>query len=394
MNKYQKTLLGLHEYCKNENYKGYSLYDSHNGKIPFEKFGSIISFYTNQLFKRSPINLRRLAGVEKGINPKGMGLFLLSYSKLKKLKLIDDSELDELNKFFFEWLINNPSEGYTGYSWGYNYDWPHRTGDMFYKNTPSSVVTGFNCRAMMEYYSVYKDERVKEVIRGAAKFIKKDIILTETEFGLCYSYTPARQDLTVNASLLAAEVLAYDDFLNDKREHTEEIKGVLDFTLHFQNSDGSWYYKHELETYEPKKQIDFHQGYVVEIMRNILSHTEFEDVQYSNSIKKGLDFYYNNQFDDKGRALWRLPKVWPIDIHNQSQGIITFSKFSSLDENYIERATKILDWTIQNMLSPKGFFYYQKYSMVTNKTPYLRWNQGWMMVALATYLETLEKRQG
>lgn len=388
----KQTLLDLHKFCQKEDYKGYSLYDSHNGFIPFEKLGNTISFLANQIVKRSPVNFRPLLGIKKGVNPKGVGLFLLSYSKMKGFNILDDEALDELNTRFFEWLINNPSEGYSGHCWGYNYDWPHRTGDMFPKYTPSSVVTGFNCRAMMAYYDVYKDDRVKEVISSSAQFIKNDIPLTKTEFGLCYSYTPVRRDLTVNASLLAAEVLAYDDNLNEKKEHIEEIKGVLAFTKHFQNEDGSWYYKHKLKTYAPKDQIDFHQGYVIEIMDIVLNYSGIDDGEAKESIKKGLEFYYNNQFNkEEGWAYWRLPKKYPIDIHNQSQAIITFSKFSDHSDEYLPFAQKVAEWTIENMRSKKGKFYYQKYPLLTNKINYLRWNQGWMMVALTILLENLKE---
>lgn len=393
MSNYKQSLIKLHKFCKKESYKGYSLYDSHNGIIPFEKMGNTISFLANQVVKRSPINFRSFLGIKKGINPKGVGLFLLSYSKMKHLDIFDDSTLDELNSHFFKWLVNNPSEGYSGHCWGYNYDWPHRTGDLFPKNTPSSVVTGFNCRAIMAYYDAYKDERAKEVIHSAAQFIKNDIPLTETEFGLCYSYTPVRRDLTVNASLLAAEVLAYDDYLHGSQEHNNEIQGVLDFTKHFQNEDGSWYYKHELDTYKPKDQIDFHQGYVIEIMDIVLRYSGIKDENAKESIKKGLDFYYNTQFNkEEGWAYWRLPKKYPIDIHNQSQAIITFSKFSEYSEEYLPFAQRVADWTIEHMRSINGNFYYQKYPLMTNKVNYLRWNQGWMMVALTTLLEKLSQQ--
>ena len=56
------------EYCAGHRYQGYSLYDSHNGRVPFAAFGPKVSFYANQVVKRSPINLRPLFGVRKGIN--------------------------------------------------------------------------------------------------------------------------------------------------------------------------------------------------------------------------------------------------------------------------------------------------------------------------------------
>ena len=76
INRYQDIFLKAHNYCEGEHFSGYSLYDSHNSYIPFLKMGKYISFYANQINKRSPINLRKVLGVKKDFNPKGMGLFL------------------------------------------------------------------------------------------------------------------------------------------------------------------------------------------------------------------------------------------------------------------------------------------------------------------------------
>ena len=94
-----------------------------------------------------------------------------------------------------------------------------------------------------------------------------------------------------------------------------------------QNLDGSWYYSFDPDTGKPKKQIDFHQGYVLETIKRICDFANIDISIYDKEIRLGLEFYRKNQFDDNGVSLWRLPKKWPVDIHNQSQGIITFSIF-------------------------------------------------------------------
>jgi len=388
-NKIKRATLSLHNYCCNESYKGYSLYDSHNSFIPFEKFGQVISFYANQIIKRSPVNIRPLIGVKKGINPKGYGLFLRAYSLLSRLDFFDKKEAEKKAHYFFDWLANNPSKGLNGYCWGYNYDWPKRNGEMIPAYTPSGVVTGFICRGIYSYFNALKNDKAKDIIRSAAKFVLNDLHMTHTKYGLCFSYTPLKKDLTINANLLAAEILAYDDYLHDKKEHREIILGVLDFTKNLQSENGSWYYSHKIETFEPKKQIDFHQGYILETMDIILKYSQVDKRLYLPAIKKGLDFYFNKQFHLDGYAYWRYPKKWPVDIHNQSQGIITFSKFKEFDQKYLLFAERIAQWTIENMQGPKGNFYYQKWPVLTNKINYMRWNQAWMMLALTILLDNM-----
>jgi hypothetical protein len=388
--KIKASFLKAHEYSRSQNYTGYSLYDSHNGVVPFEKFGRVISFYSNQIIKRSPINFRTLLGIKKGYNPKGAGLFLNIYSQAAGLGIIEEGELKEITDFFFEWLINNPSQGYSGYCWGYNYDWPIRDGSIVPAHTPSGVVTGFNCRAMMSNYRICNNEKVREIIASSADFVMNDLEHINTDRGLCISYTPLPDNLTVNASLLGAEILAYSDYLNGTKTHRDTIKGVLDFTRNVQNDDGSWYYSFTPGTFKPKNQIDFHQGYVIETIDNILKHIsyDFDITPYRFCIHRGLDFYLSHQIDPKGYAYWRLPKKWPVDIHNQSQAIITLNRFDGLDVRCKPLRDKIISWTIENMMGSNGKFYYQKWPLITNKVSYMRWNQAWMMLAL---MEVLKK---
>ena len=116
------SLKRLHAYCLAENYKGYSLYDSHTSPIPFHKLGHTPSFLINQFIKRSPINLRKTIRVKKQFNPKGMGLFLHAYTLQKQLgNPLGIENLDERIIFFLNWLKNNFNKEYSGYCWGYHY---------------------------------------------------------------------------------------------------------------------------------------------------------------------------------------------------------------------------------------------------------------------------------
>ncbi|MBL6729988.1 MAG: terpene cyclase/mutase family protein [Bacteroidia bacterium] len=381
----------LIQFCAEERYIGYSLYDSHSSPIPFKKFGRIPSFLINQVVKRSPINFRPLIGVKKDINPKGYGLFLHSYSLLSNHNILDHKEVEEKAHFFFDWLKNNPSKGYSGNCWGYNYYWPKKDGSDVPAYTPSVVVTGFIARAFLAYYESFKNYEVKDALESCTAFVLNDVHLYKGDDGYCFSYTSVKKDLTVNANLLAAEVLAYSDFVNKDSKYTEYIEEVLKFTLHHQNDDGSWYYSFDFESRKPKKQIDFHQGYVLESLLRLYKYTNIEmSSEAKNKIKKGLSFYYEQQFHKDGWCYWRFPKKWPVDNHNQSQGIITFSLFKDYDDRFLPFAEKIADWTIENMQDKRGNFYYQKWPLLTNKVNYMRWNQAWILLALATYLNERE----
>jgi hypothetical protein len=108
---------------------------------------------------------------------------------------------------------------------------------------------------------------------------------------------------------------------------------------------------------------------------------------YQESLLKGADFYWNKQFLPDGRSKWRWPRQWPVDSHNQAQGIITFSKLKKFDPKYLDHAFTVANWSMRNMMGESGGFYYQKWPFFTNKIEYMRWSQAWMILALATLLE-------
>jgi len=204
--------------------------------------------------------------------------------------------------------------------------------------------------------------------------------------GLYFAYTHLQKDCCYNASLLAAEVLAKSDEVNKKLQHTELIKPAVDYILSKQKIDGEWWYSYNPEKNNERKQIDFHQGFVLVSLNNIKNLTLYDIPGLENSILKGLKYYRKVQFFNTGRALWRIPKKWPVEIHNQSQGIITFSKLGHYDSSYPKFAQTVAKWTINNMQDKTGYFYYRKTPIFMNKIPYMRWSQAWMMLALTELL--------
>ena len=129
-----------------------------------------------QIQKRNPINIRPLIGIKKGFNPKGMGLFLKAYCLLY-LKTKDNSYKEKAD-FLFSWLRENYSEGYSGYAWGYNFDWAN-PGGILKAYTPSVVVTSFVVDGLFEYYKLTNNRDAKRMIVSACDFIMNDLPVTK-----------------------------------------------------------------------------------------------------------------------------------------------------------------------------------------------------------------------
>lgn len=380
----QKASDLLRKYVEAEGFAGYDPYDALNAKIPFQRMGKWPAVLVTQALKRLPLNIRHLLGIKKGINPKAMGLLLHAYSMM--YQRTPSPEIREKMEDLFRWLEENVTPGYSGAAWGYNFAWanPGKTVPAF---TPSAVVTGFICRGIHDYHSATKNPDAKNLITSAAEFIDQDLEKTEFPEGICISYTPVQRDCCYNASLLAVEVLALADRVSEQEAFKDTVRKAVDFVVSRQKGDGHWNYSQDLKTGAEREQVDFHQGYIVESIHRIATITGTRDERWAESVARGARFYREQQFTSQGRSLWRWPRRWPVDIHHQAQGIITFAGLKNLGPEYPECARHIAEWTIRHMRSPRGYFYYRKYRVGANRIPFMRWAQAWILLALAVLAE-------
>lgn len=380
------SIARLREYVEAEKFAGFDPYDAMKGWIPFSLGGKWTQALFTQFHKRNPVNLRWLLGIAKGRNAKGIGLFLSAYCRLAKG---GDAAAGATARQLFEWLLANQSIGYEGSCWGYNFDWvnPVKTVKA---GVPSVVVTGFVVKGIFDYFELSGDEHARNAILSGCEYVLKTLPRTKTHEGVCFSYTHLKKDCVFNANLLAAEVLAMGFKVGGRAELAELARQAADFTAAHQKEDGRWNYSFDWETGKERAQIDFHQGFVLDSLAAVANLLRLDDSIYQLALRKGARFLRQEQFRDIGRSMWRLPKEWPTEIHNQAQGILTLTRLRRFDPGYLPFAERIASWTQENMQDPRGYFYYQKFPAFRNKIPYMRWAQAWMLLALVELNQTLE----
>lgn len=377
---FSRELQSLRAYVEREHFMGYDPYDALNARFNFGNLGKWGPILAIQVQKRNPLNIRPLLGIERDFNPKAIGIFLHAYSML--LENDPDEDTRKTADYLFTWLVDHSSQGYSGYSWGYNFDWAS-PAKYLPAYVPSIVVTGFVARGIFKYYEATNSLQALEILRSACDFLLNDLPRTQTPDGICFSYTPVMKDCCFNASMLGAELLAKLYSVTGDQHLRELSTRAVDFVLSYQKPDGRWNYSVDIESGTERIQIDFHQGYILDSLDAFIKYTHPDDSTYKTALVKGARFYRQEQFCENGRSLWRLPRKWPVDIHNQAQGIITFSNLTSIDPSYRAFAERICRWTCHNMQDEQGYFYYRKGRLHTNKVPYMRWAQAWMMLALA-----------
>jgi len=204
-----------------------------------------------------------------------------------------------------------------------------------------------------------------------------------------FSYSPEDSTQVFNASLLGSRLLARAYSYTKEEELMREAKRSVNFCCKHQKVDGSWTYG----TLPFHQWIDnFHTGYNLECLSDYAKYTGDKD--RNHYIEKGLTYYLKTFFNSpEGMPAYYSNSLYPIDIHNTSQLIITLSKLGVLEENrYL--VEKVLLWTIDNMQDKKGYFYYQKKQGFSSKIPYIRWAQAWMFYGMSVYLHITDNKPG
>jgi rhamnogalacturonyl hydrolase YesR len=383
---YEKVLESfsrLHGYCLRENFMGYDPYDGLNStffqSLPVIRDSRLARLAWIQGFKRSPVNFRKLAGISKGYNPKALGLFLSGYCSLYAA----DPKKEYLEKisFFIEKLKDLSTPGYSGMCWGYNFDWESKA---FFqpKYTPTIVVSSFVANALLDAYEILSDDTLLKAARSTCDFILKDLNRSYDNKGnFAFSYSKLDKSIVYNASLLGSRLLARVYSYTGEQFLIDEAGKSISYCCSAQREDGSWSYG----TLPFHQWIDnFHTGFNLECISDFIKFTG--DNSFKENLDRGFDYYVKTFFTEKGLSKYYNNSIYPVDIHAPAQLIITLSTLGKFEENR-ELADRVLSWTIDNMQTDKGFFYYQIKTHYKISIPYMRWSQAWVFHALTKYLQ-------
>lgn len=381
-NKAEHSLIKLRNWCEKEGFKGYDPFDGLNSQffksLPVFPENRIARLAWIQMFKRLPFNIRPLLGVQKGLNPKGLGLFLSGYCILNRLS--NSHDISDIQVQLGAKLISNVSKGYSGACWGYNFDWQSKA---FFQpeSTPTVVATSFIGNAFLDFYESSGDKTHLGIARSACDFILNDLYRTEDEKGnFAFSYSPLDKSVVYNATLLGSRLLARVYSFTGEENLIREAQKSVAYCCDRQSSDGSWRYG----SANIHKWIDsFHTGFNLESIHDYERYSG--DTSYHENLEKGFEFYLASFFTDTGLPKYYNESTYPIDLHSTAQLVSTLSKSGRFAENR-GLVDKVVSWAIDNMQSEEGYFFYQKKRFITIRIPYMRWTQAWMFYALSLYL--------
>lgn len=378
-----ESLNSLIKYIEAHDFAGWDPYDGLNSAL----FNSIRPFRNSRLmklvwiqaFKRAPVNLRRPALIKEGHNPKALSLFLSGFVNLYRLEQKEEYVLQM--KRLADMILESQTQGYSGACWGYNFPWQSKSA-FFPRFHPTVVVSTFAGCALLDAYSVMNDEKYLQAARSACDFILNDLNRTyDDERNFTLSYSPADNLEVYNAGFLGSRLLCRTGIQTGEKELIEAARSIIAYNCARQNSDGSWYYS----PLPYHQWIDnFHTGFNMDSI--LIYRDETGDDSFDGYLEKAAEYYSGNFITDEGVPSYYSDRIFPADIHSAAQMLVTLCRINGKGD-YTDLIRKLARWTLTNMQDKKGFFYYRKYRMGTNRIPYMRWSQAWMFFALTTLLE-------
>ncbi|MGV7241006.1 aspartate-semialdehyde dehydrogenase [Caballeronia sp. M23-90] len=377
----------LLDQCRAEDFSGYDPFDGLNSTA-FDRVGgnrfSLARIAWLQFHKRSPFNLRKLVGVPKMRNPKGIALIILGLLERCRYER-SEFELNEAVALG-DWLLTQRADPivWKHHAWGYHFDWAARA---FYVpcGKPNAITTCYVARALYALGEITDARRFTDAAIDAGFFLD-GLHLCESGVDY-YGYIPGETAFVHNASLWAAAFVAETATRIGDESMLRRALRVAHQSVSMQRDDGSWPYGvRSHHTF-----VDgFHTGYNLEALE-LLGRTA-KTKGFSDAIDKGLHYYRENFFLPDGTVKYYNDCVWPLDTHSVAQAVITLVRIGGTEKDFAI-AERVLTRAHASLYLPdQERFIYQKGRWVTNSVNYLRWTQAWAFYALSVYAVSLETR--
>ena len=315
--------------------------------------------------------------------------FILGYINLYKLKK-KDKLLNEAIKVSDE-LLKTLIPGYSGYCWGYPFDW-QTSKHLAKKGTPMITIVPYCFEAFLSLYDITKEQKYLDVAHSISQFVSKDINETPvSNMSSACSYTPLDNSMVINANAYRAYVLteAYSRFgISEFREKAEKN---INFVLENQSSYGSWLYA----VNNPNDAFvdNFHTCFVLKNLYKANVH--FKSNEVHDAIIKGYNFYRKNLFTNndipKPFAVSTRIQLVQTEIYDYAEGISLGVLLKDEIPEAFELAKKLAQDVYLYFQIYDGHFVTRIYrGGLRNTVPYIRWPQAQMFLALTMLLNNIE----
>ncbi len=338
--------------------------------------GRFLRIAAIQSLKRSPVNVRRLLAVPKQRHTKALALFASAFARMAEGQ-DDRAWYVARARSLAEELLRRSIDVGSGAGWGYDFDVETRWGS-YRRGRPNAVATAFVGQALMDVAALGEGAHLAAEARRAVDFA---LAALQREAGSerYFAYYEGGSTPIHNASVLVA-ALCLRASPADPRA-ASAAHAAFEFTRRRQRADGTWPYgEHPALSW-----VDgFHTAYVLDALASWARPCGEQPAR--SAVETGLGVYLDRLVDPDGAPRATLDHRHPVDTHAAATGIDVLTRLADLHPRAGAVADSILAWTLANLQRRDGRFAFQRGRFYRNSTPYVRWSDGHMMLALSAYL--------
>lgn len=288
-------------------------------------------------------------------------------------------------------LLEQSARGYSGFCWGYPFDWQHVNGFMP-RDTPHITATPYCYEVFARLFDITGNQKYLEITSSIAAFVSDDLIDTPTGDGAAASsYTPYDQGKVVNASAYRAFVLFDAARRLDNEKYFTKAQRNLRFVLNSQRSNGSWLYAVDNP---PEAFVDnFHTCFVLKNLYKLNQH--LDSLEVAQSVQRGYEFYRKNLIDSDGDpktyAVAPRTEIVRVEMYNFAEAITLGALLRNDIPEAFTTADELASRLVRQLQLPNGHFVTRIYrGGIRHSVPYLRWPQSQLFLALTNLLVATE----
>ena len=393
MSRVCEAIQRLDSWIRRNGWSGWDPYDIKENRF-ISKIVKLSPILPNKIIRKflfaaidlCPLSARKILDIRPRVNAKGMGLFLAGYAQLYKVTA-QDEYLKKAHECA-DWLIQNRCSSYSGWSWGYPFDW--QSIRFIPKDTPSSVVTSAIGDGFFLLYQATSDPRFLNICREICSFFGENLNITYKKNGaVCYSYTPLDNYQVHNANLFVGEFLTRIGREIGDDQLVEQGVRCGNFALQEQQPEGYLPYWGLAQTKTHSggriRTDHYHSGFEIRMLYSLWKNTEHKDFQ--KGYQKYYQWYLKNMF-----LMDHIPKMtphnlYPINIHSCAEALLCQSTLLPDHPERFAQIQRTVDWIIKKMEYMPGQYIYLIRNLSfggkwKTKIPYIRWGQAWMFRAL------------
>ena len=393
----EAALFRLHAWLQNNGWAGFDPYDLQHlrQQVPtLLRETPVVRWPVSLLFRLAeqfPARSRSVL-IPRRIYPKAMGLFAESYAVMHEL--YGGGAYLTLARECADWLLRNPSAGYSGLGWGLPIDWQGKT---FYpQGTPFPIVSAICGHGFWRLYRLTGDPIYMDACRRICEgFVHQLQIDRFGDDRLCFSYSPLDNYHVHNVNLTIAAFLIQVGQSIREESWVQLGHKAANYSLAAQTADGGLPYQ-DLEQVHREHRDNIHSGFEVRAFHALWKLTGRP--VYEQAFRRYFGYYISHYYGEDG-APWRNPgDSRVVDVHGCAEALLLYSQVANDEQRAVVPLRKSVQWILDHMQSPKGYFIYRSINQGNGlepcDVPFIRWGQAWMMRGLTAAIRRGRESHG